>query len=403
MPASDAEPSEPAPLRLYIHWPYCQRICPYCDFNVYKARPVAVEAWENALTAALGAHARRWPDLRLASIFFGGGTPSLMPPDLVRRVIETARSLWSEADEPPEITLEANPTSGEQERFDGLRRAGVTRLSLGIQAFDDAALAFLGRDHSAAEAKGALDRALALFPQVGLDLIYARPDQSPDAWHAELEAALATGVGHLSAYQLTVEPGTALAKAVARGSVTPCDDDLAATLYDITQAVAAAAGLPAYEVSNHARPGAESRHNVGIWAGDWYAGIGPGAHGRLPPRDDPGHEAAAALATVAAMKPGDWLAKAAAPGTGLADLSALTARERVEELVMMGLRRTQGLAIATVERRTGTALDRVVPEERLREALQAGWLVRHQGRLMVPGPYRALTEGIALTLLAGDM
>nr|WP_242509196.1 radical SAM family heme chaperone HemW [Rhodothalassium salexigens] len=421
---------------LYIHWPYCARICPYCDFNVYKSRSPDPELWRRALQSSLKAHHARWPNLRLASIFFGGGTPSLMPPGLVRDVIDTATALWPAAPGRLEISLEANPGSAERARFADFAAAGVNRLSLGVQALDDAALALLGRDHSAAEALAALDTARACFAQVSADLIYARPDQTPAAWGAELDAMIALGVDHLSLYQLTIEPGTAFAAKAARGTIRPPGPDRAADLYALTQDRTAAAGLPAYEISNHARPAAESRHNRLYWQGDWYAGIGPGAHGRLPPLDagptaEPGSEtgtattsgatSGAALATLAHRRPQAWLdaalgqasqesggrGAAGAPdatapwrgATGLAEVEPLDARARGEEMVMLGLRLAEGLDLDALARRLGPAAERLLPGPTLDRAAAAGLVERHGRRLVIPAHRRALTDAIATRLL----
>ncbi|MGI9170572.1 MAG: radical SAM family heme chaperone HemW, partial [Caulobacteraceae bacterium] len=271
----------PDPLGLYVHWPYCARLCPYCDFNVVRDRGGEKSALTAAIVADLAAHAALTGPRVLGSIFFGGGTPSLVDPAAVARIVETARALWTPAPD-LEVTLEANPTDAETERFEALARAGVGRLSLGLQSLDDAALKFLGRDHDAAAGRRAAARAARAFPRLSIDLIYARPGQSVAAWEKELRQAIALGAEHLSPYQLTIEPGTAFHRAVSRGAFTPPGPDLAADLYEATQAELEAAGFETYEVSNHARgEGARSRHNLIYWRGGDYVGVGPGAHGRL--------------------------------------------------------------------------------------------------------------------------
>ena len=263
---------------LYVHWPYCARICPYCDFNVVRDRGRADEAGRllRAILADLEAQAALLGERRLVSIFFGGGTPSLMRPADVARVIAAARRLWPGADD-LEITLEANPTDAEAERFAGLAEAGVGRLSLGVQSLNDAELAFLGRNHDAAAARRAVRQAMAHFPRVSVDLIYALPNQTPSAWAAALAEVADFGVEHISPYQLTIEAGTAFDRAVRRGLFAPPTDDLAAELYETTQSALTAAGFEAYEVSNHARGlAARARHNLVYWRGEDYAGVGPG-------------------------------------------------------------------------------------------------------------------------------
>jgi oxygen-independent coproporphyrinogen-3 oxidase len=270
-------------LALYVHWPYCARICPYCDFNVVRDRGRVEEqaGLVQAILADMEAQSLLAGPRRLASIFFGGGTPSLMPPEAVAAVIARAKTLFP-PDGEIEITLEANPTDAEAGRYAALAAAGINRLSMGVQSFDDAALKFLGRDHSAAEARRAVETAGKAFPRLSIDLIYARPGQSVADWTAELTTALDLGFEHVSPYQLTIEPTTAFGRAFARGTLTPPDEDLAAALYEATQTVLEAAGFEAYEVSNHARDvAARSSHNLHVWRGGDYLGLGPGAHGRL--------------------------------------------------------------------------------------------------------------------------
>ena len=335
--------SGPPPLGLYVHWPYCARICPYCDFNVVRDRGRADEAGRllRAILADLEAQAALLGERRLVSIFFGGGTPSLMRPADVARVIAAARRLWPGADD-LEITLEANPTDAEAERFAGLAEAGVGRLSLGVQSLNDAELAFLGRNHDAAAARRAVRQAMAHFPRVSVDLIYALPNQTPSAWAAALAEVADFGVEHISPYQLTIEAGTAFDRAVRRGLFAPPTDDLAAELYETTQSALTAAGFEAYEVSNHARGlAARARHNLVYWRGEDYAGVGPGAHGRLSLSD--GRYAAEAPRGIP-----EYIVRVEAEGLG-ARLSPLSARDRAIERLLMGLRTVEGVARADLE------------------------------------------------------
>ena len=321
-------------LALYVHWPFCVSKCPYCDFNSHVRAEIDQARWRDALLADMAHEARVGPRRRLTSIFFGGGTPSLMPPATVAAVIEAAERRWGFADG-IEITLEANPSSVEAARFAALAAAGVNRVSLGLQALDDAALRFLGRAHDVGEGLAALAVAQATFARVSVDLIYARPGQSENAWAAELARALAFGTGHLSLYQLTIEPGTRFATMAARGELPIPDLDHGARLFELTRAATAAAGLPAYEISNHARPGEESRHNLAYWQQTDYLGIGPGAHGRR-----------AGIATQRARKPENWLARVATTGHGIEHEETLAPAERATEALLMGLRLEEGVPLA---------------------------------------------------------
>lgn len=333
---------------LYVHWPFCQSKCPYCDFNSHVREKVDQDQWQAALLADLAFEAARLPGRRLASIFFGGGTPSLMPPATVAAIIEAATRHWTP--EPDlEITLEANPSSVEAGRFAGFAAAGVNRLSLGVQALDDAALKLLGRPHDVAAALAALDVAQRSFGRVSFDLIYDRPGMTREAWQAELARALGFGTGHLSLYQLTIEPGTRFAALHARGQLIMPDEDTSADLFGITQEMTAAAGIPAYEISNHARAGQQSRHNLVYWRYGDYAGIGPGAHGR---RDG--------VATLRRKKPEQWLAGVTEAGHGMEAETPLTPTERATEALVMGLRLAEGLDSARFAARSGVALDTAV-------------------------------------------
>jgi putative oxygen-independent coproporphyrinogen III oxidase len=318
-------------LALYVHWPFCVSKCPYCDFNSHVRETIDQAAWRDALLADLAHEARETSGRRLTSIFFGGGTPSLMPPATVAAIIEAAAAHWGFA---PgiEITLEANPSSVEAARFADLARGGVNRVSLGLQALDDDALDFLGRAHDVAEGLAALDTAQAAFARVSFDLIYALPGQSETAWAAALERALSFGTGHLSLYQLTIEPGTRFATLAANAALVPADPDHGAALYELTRAMTAAAGLPAYEISNHARPGEESRHNLAYWRYRPYAGIGPGAHGRR-----------GGSATQRHRKPENWLSGLARNGHGIVEERAIAPGEAQVEALLMGLRLAEGM------------------------------------------------------------
>lgn len=334
--------SDPAePFALYIHWPFCVSKCPYCDFNSHVRESVDQAAWRAGLLADLAHEAAALPGRRLGSIFFGGGTPSLMPPETVAALIDAAAGHWAVADD-IEITLEANPSSVEAARFADLARAGVNRVSLGLQALDDAALAFLGRAHGVDEGLAALATAQAAFARVSFDLIYARPDQSLADWEAELARAIGFGTEHLSLYQLTIEPGTRFATLFEKGELAAYDPDAAADLFEATRAITAAAGLPAYEISNHARKGAESRHNLTYWRYGDYAGIGPGAHGRR-----------GGLATLRHKKPENWMAALGRNGHGAQSETPLAPKERGVEALLMGLRLGEGVDLARVAALSG--------------------------------------------------
>ena len=331
----------PPPLGVYVHWPYCAKICPYCDFNVFKAKGREAEAAElaRAVVADLEAQSALTGPRELVSIFLGGGTPSLMDPAWAAEVVAAARRLWTPAAD-LEVSLEANPTDAEADRFAALADAGVTRLSLGLQSLDDAALKFLGRNHGALEGRRAAETAARLFPRLSLDLIYARPGQTPRAWADELRAAVALGAEHVSPYQLTIEEGTAFDRAVRRHVFAPPGEDLAADLYDTTQAVLEAQGFHAYEVSNHARgEAARSRHNLVYWQGWDYVGAGPGAHGRLTLEG-------VRTATQAADRPADYIRRVGETGVGFAGRDALSPIEAAEERVLLGLRIEDGVPFA---------------------------------------------------------
>jgi putative oxygen-independent coproporphyrinogen III oxidase len=335
---------------IYVHWPFCLSKCPYCDFNSHvRHAPVDEARYVRAFAAEIAATAQRVPDRTVSSIFFGGGTPSLMQPQSIAGILDAIARHWS-VDPQVEVTLEANPTSVEATRFAGYRRAGVNRVSLGVQALDDASLKSLGRLHTAQEALDAVAIARNTFGRFSFDLIYARPQQTPQDWAAELRRALAEGAEHQSLYQLTIEADTPFAALYAAGKIATPDEDTARALFDVTREVCEAHGLPPYEVSNHARQGAECRHNLVYWRGHEYAGIGPGAHGRL----DIGSRR---YATATEKRPEAWLMRVEADGNGLITDEALTAEERADEFLLMGLRLAEGIDPARYEAIAGRALD----------------------------------------------
>lgn len=379
----DVEPQPPEPgFGIYVHWPFCAAKCPYCDFNSHVRAGVDHEVWASALTRDLAAQAARMDRETVTSVFFGGGTPSLMAPATVAAVLDQIAALWPVAAE-AEITLEANPTSSEADRFAAFRAAGVNRLSLGVQALDDTALRKLGRQHSAAEALRARDMARAAFERVSFDLIYARQDQSLDAWREELGRALALGPDHLSLYQLTIEPGTAFGARHAAGGLRGLPDDTrAADLYAATQELCDRAGLPAYEVSNHARPGAESRHNLTYWRYGRYLGTGPGAHGRIARNGR-------IFATEAVRTPEAWLADASLHETGIAP------EEQAEELLMMGLRLREGVDLARYNALAATPL----PQSRIDTLAETGLLTQTGPRLTATPQGRMVLNRVLLELL----
>jgi putative oxygen-independent coproporphyrinogen III oxidase len=361
------------PLALYIHWPFCLAKCPYCDFNSHVRDRIPQARFARALRTELAWEAARLGRRPLASIFFGGGTPSLMEPQTVADLIADATRLF---DPLPglEITLEANPTSVELARLAGYRAAGVNRVSLGIQSLDAGALAMLGRQHSAGQAVAALEAARATFPRVSFDLIYARPGQGVAAWQAELQQALALCADHLSLYQLTIEPGTGFEALHRRGELVLPDDDLAADLYHATADACAAHGLLPYEVSNLARPGGESRHNLAYWRYADYAGIGPGAHGRVTLDGQ-------LVATRRHRAPEPWAERVERQGHGSTAEERIAPRDRAREMLLMGLRLTEGVDAARFAARTGMALADALDADVLDQALEAGYVTHADGLL----------------------
>jgi len=364
-----ARPGSGEPLGVYIHWPFCKSKCPYCDFNSHVRDGVRHERWRNALLSELEHAAREAPGRRVETVFFGGGTPSLMEPATVAALIARVKSLW-DTDPNIEITLEANPTSVETGRFAALAQAGVNRLSLGIQALDAAALRFLGREHSADEALAALALARRHFGRYSFDLIYARPGQMPEDWAAELDRALALAGEHLSLYQLTIERGTRFFTEHARGAFVLPDEEASATMFEQTQARLTAAGLPAYEISNHARPGAACRHNLIYWRYQDYVGIGPGAHGRFA--DEAGRPVK--RATRRTSGPEAWIEAVESSGHGTAETSSIAGQDLVEEALMMGLRLADGIDRARFASITGHDPVAAVGEARLAPLMAAGLL-----------------------------
>lgn len=377
----------PADLAVYLHWPFCVSKCPYCDFNSHEAKAIDQGRWRDALLAELAHYHAQTPNHRVTSIFFGGGTPSLMDPRTTQSLIDTIAKLWAVSAD-VEITLEANPSTVEAGRFSDFRSAGINRLSMGIQALNDVDLKFLGRPHTVAEALAALDIAQRNFNRYSFDLIYARPGQTVDLWEAELTQAVALAGDHLSVYQLTIEDGTPFAPRFARGEFHLPDEECAAQMFDLTQELLAHAGLPAYEISNHARAGQESRHNMTYWQGGDYIGIGPGAHGRI-----------GALATRQHRAPDIWLERVGLHGHATQETRTLPPRERAEERVMTGLRLTEGINLAQFHQLSGLDFDAVVDPSGLAQMIEGGFLTRTPHRVAATPPGRLLLNGITRALL----
>ena len=380
------------PLALYVHWPFCLSKCPYCDFNSHVREQIDQDRWRRALLRDLDATAAETPGRTITSIFFGGGTPSLMDPATVAALIERAAQRWT-LDPDVEITLEANPTSVEAGRLADYRAAGVNRISLGVQALDDAALRFLGREHSADDALAAVDLAHRLFDRFSFDLIYGRPGQTVPDWRDELARALVRAGDHLSLYQLTIEPGTAFYRRAGLGETLTSDDDAAAALYEMTQNMVSDAGLPAYEISNHARPGSECRHNLTYWRYQDYAGVGPGAHGRLTLD---GRK----WTTQRLRSPESWL-DGIEDGSGAEEArTALEAEDRLAEMVMMGLRLAEGIPIARLEEETEKPVDAWIDPARRQPLIEGGFLDPDPGRLRVTAEGRQRLDAVIGRLLA---
>ncbi len=375
-----------------MHWPFCQSKCPYCDFNSHVRETIDETAWLNALVAETAYMADLAPGRMVTSIFFGGGTPSLMAPATVAAVLDAVARHWSVAGN-VEVTLEANPSSVEAGRFTGYRAAGVNRVSLGVQALDDASLTVLGRRHDDAEARAALALARKTFDRMSFDLIYARMGQTPDSWQGELGEALAVGSDHLSLYQLTIEPGTQFHTLARRGALDLPDEDTQAAMYETTQTMTEAVGLPAYEVSSHARPGSESRHNITYWRSGEWVGIGPGAHGRL------NKAGGISIARRQERAPETWLKGVAENGHATAETESIAGTDRLNEVLMMGLRLRDGLSDGDLERAVGTTWDDAVDQMTLAMLTEAGLLERDahgvrattQGRQVLNGVLERLT------------
>jgi len=385
-----AQASATEPLAVYIHWPFCRSKCPYCDFNSHVRDRIDTARWSRGLLADLDHQAELVPGREVGSVFFGGGTPSLMPPETVAALLDRVRSRWPVTPD-LEVTLEANPNSAEAARFRAFAAAGVNRLSLGVQALDPVALRLLGRAHDRGEAIAAIEYARAIFPRFSFDLIYARPGQSVAAWRHELDEALTFAGDHLSVYQLTIEPGTAFATLERRGELSmPAEEDTAA-LFETTQDRLAAHGLPAYEISNHARPGAECRHNLAYWRYQDYVGVGPGAHGRLTIGD-------AKYATRQRRLPERWLAAVETAGTGSEEFAAIDRDSAVEEMLMMGLRLTEGVARSRLERPAGRDADALFGD-RLAPLVDGGFLTIDRERLAATAAGRQRLNAVLAALL----
>ncbi|MCL6697965.1 radical SAM family heme chaperone HemW [Sphingomonas sp. NSE70-1] len=373
-------------LALYVHWPFCVSKCPYCDFNSHVRASIDQDEWRQALLADLAHEAALLPNRRLESIFFGGGTPSLMDPATAEAIITAAKDHWGASDD-IEVTLEANPNSAEAEKFADLASAGVNRISLGLQSFDDRSLAFLGRAHSADEGLRALQSAQEAVDRVSFDLIYALPGDTEEGWSANLDRALNLGTEHLSLYQLTIEPGTRFATMVAKHEFEPLDADPSANLFELTQERTAAAGIPAYEISNHAKPGAESRHNLAYWRYQDYAGVGPGAHGRR-----------LGMRTVRHKKPENFLSAVGRNAHGISEEEALTAEEAAHEALVMGLRLAEGIEPAPLSDRFGGRP--IVEQASVDRMIGHGLLEKEGSRLRTTPAGRLLLDSILAKIAA---
>jgi putative oxygen-independent coproporphyrinogen III oxidase len=378
-------------MALYVHWPFCLSRCPYCDFNAHVRETIDQSRWRDALLAELSYWASQTPGRTLTSIFFGGGTPSLMDPATTSAVIEKAAKHWSFADD-IEITLEANPTSIETAKFTDLKAGGVNRVSIGVQALDNDALKFLGRGHDRDQALAALKLAEKTFPRFSFDLIYARPGQTSSSWTNELREALSLAGDHLSLYQLTIEKGTPFFVDEKAGAFVLPKEENAAELFNVTQEICDQHGMPAYEISNHARPGSECRHNITYWEGGDYVGAGPGAHGRLTINNT-------VYATEQIPGPENWLEEVEVSGHATRNRTAIDADGRVEEIFMMGLRLTEGLSRDVFWARTGMELEDALEPRRLRSLLTENYLVLDSKGLRTTGEGRLRLNAILAALL----
>lgn len=372
---------------LYLHWPFCQAKCPYCDFNSHVVASIDQARWQDAYVREIKRAAAETPGRILNSVFFGGGTPSMMAPDLVASILEAVRAAWPQSND-IEITLEANPTSVEAGRFQGYRDAGVNRISMGIQALNDPDLRALGRLHTVSEARAAFDIARSTFDRISFDLIYARQNQTLSAWRDELNEALLMAADHLSLYQLTIEEGTAFGERAARGKLRGLpDEDLAADMYELTQELTEKAGLPAYEVSNHAKKGEESRHNLIYWQAGDYIGIGPGAHGRLSLN-------CKRYATEAALAPTQWL-KDAESGNGEKLRDEISPEDQGIEMLMMGLRVNDGIDLNVLQ-----SLSKMDYSNKIKELSELGLVKMDQTKLTLTSSGRPVLNAILRELLA---
>ncbi|WP_081611298.1 radical SAM family heme chaperone HemW [Kordiimonas gwangyangensis] len=380
------------PAAIYVHWPFCLKKCPYCDFNSHVRDEVSHERWRKALVREIDTFAAHYPSLEASSIFFGGGTPSLMEPETVAAVIDRVRHHWGQSD--IEITLEANPSSVEAARFRDYRAAGVNRISVGIQSLNNDVLKFLGRLHSAEEALKALKVAQANFERVSFDLIYARPEQSLEDWRAELAEALSFGTSHLSLYQLTIEEGTAFYHQFHRGKFKLPDEDEAAALFELTQDMTEAAGLPAYEISNHARAGEESKHNLTYWKGGLYLGIGPGAHGRLM------DNYYGTLAHSQIKRPENWLEAVELHGHGTDQIEDIPLADYQMERLLMGLRLSDGISLYNVGYSDRPQMDSTIDRDALEDLIQGGYINKLNDRIWLTRQGRPLLNFILGKLVA---
>ncbi len=380
-----------ADLALYLHWPFCLAKCPYCDFNSHVRARIDQPRFAQALRRELATEAARLGRRRLTSVFFGGGTPSLMDPSTVAALLDDA-ARWFDPAADLEITLEANPTSIEAGRLADYRAAGVNRVSIGIQSLDETALRALGRQHSVAEAIAALALARRLFPRVSFDLIYARPGQDLAGWRKELRTALEIAADHLSLYQLTIEPATQFEALFRQGKIVLPDEDTAAALYDMTGDECARAGLRAYEISNYARPGEESRHNLAYWRYLDYAGIGPGAHGRVT-------IGGSLHATRRHRAPEVWADRVERAGDGLTSDESVPIEERAREALLMGLRLTEGIDLARFAARTGRAVAELVDSGVLSQCIAAGYLIETPERLLATREGRIRLDSLLAALV----
>jgi oxygen-independent coproporphyrinogen-3 oxidase len=398
MTSTQADPldAEGRGFGIYVHWPFCRAKCPYCDFNSHVREAIDQGRWRDALLQELAHYAEQTQGKAggrtVTSIFFGGGTPSLMEPETTEAVIDAVRRHWTTAPD-LEITLEANPTSVEIGRFRGFRDAGVNRVSIGVQALDDGVLKFLGRQHNAGEAIRALEIGRATFPRLSFDLIYARPGQSLEAWADELAAALDLANSHISLYQLTIEPGTAFEQRVARGDFQTLPEEEQATLFDWTASRLERAGLPAYEISNHARPGEESRHNLAYWRYGDYVGIGPGAHGRLTLDGTK-------LATRQHRAPEAWLDSVEREGHATRQRLVVEPAARLQEMVMMGLRLAEGIPASRFRAETGSEMEGALDAQRLKRLVEGGFLTIEDQRLTATPEGRSRLDAVLGALLA---